>query len=838
MKKKPQNPEARRLVITLFVLLVAAGIVLAVIYGGPQSQPEDQAEIETPPTETATAQGDVATSATSTNNIAADSTAQQATAPPTGTDVNGVIDATPATTTDATPVTTTDATPATTTDATPVTTTDATPATTTDATPATTTDATPATTTDATPATTTDATPATTTDATLVSLSGLKVASSADPNATIDSLGSLDPTKATMELQFTSTGAGITSIVFSDIWQTASAHRQADEHMKEVAEGQTPTVPLPENRRYVLQRSQTFTWNNNNSVESIEVPILGSSAVEINGQRVSVFSSKIHWAQISPGVFRLEIVNEKDEPVLEITRRFVLGDQFDITLHQDLKNLTQQELDVSWIQYGPTDLDRDRARYMDRRRIRYGYELALQHDPKRLGRVVGSEILEEYSTIVGDYKDHISETPNQDFSLWPKKEAIAEGYTLSWFASTNRYFALAVHPLLSPEGKGDRGLRPEVTAINAQVQTHVSSEGVPEEVVFTALLSETVKVAGGQTVELHFGVYAGPLDRYILSDEQPYAALNMNNMILYVMSSMCACCTFQWLAIFLLDFLTFLHNYVVFDWGIAIIVLVITVRALLHPLTKRSQISMQGFSKQMGTLKPELEKLKKKFPNDKKRQQQEQMRLMQEKGINPLSMLGCLPLFLQMPIWVALYAMLYFAFDLRQQPAFFGFFQLFWDWPFLADLATPDHFFGEFKEPIELWGWVNITGINVLPLLMAVMWYIQQKYLAPPPNPSMSKEMLRQQKFMQVMIIFIFPIMLYSAPSGLTMYILTSSSIGILEGRHIRKQIETMDFSKPRKKRQGGDGKGKDPGARAYQAAMQRVKDKRRGPSPRYKKRS
>ena len=247
---------------------------------------------------------------------------------------------------------------------------------------------------------------------------------------------------------------------------------------------------------------------------------------------------------------------------------------------------------------------------------------------------------------------------------------------------------------------------------------------------------------------------------------------------------------------------------------------------------------MQRFSKQMGNLKPQLEKLKKKYPNDKKRQQQEQMRMMQEQGINPLSMLGCLPLFLQMPIWIALYAMLYFAFDLRQEPAFFGFFQLFWDWPFLADLATPDHFFGEFKEPVELFGWVNITGINLLPLLMAIMWYIQQKYLAPPPNPSMSKEMLRQQKFMQVMIIFVFPIMLYSAPSGLTLYILTSSSIGIMEGRYIRKQIEKMDLTAPVKKTQPGQGgKTRDPKARAYQAAMQRAKDKRRGPTPRYKKR-
>ena len=161
------------------------------------------------------------------------------------------------------------------------------------------------------------------------------------------------------------------------------------------------------------------------------------------------------------------------------------------------------------------------------------------------------------------------------------------------------------------------------------------------------------------------GVYAGPLKRSVLDNTEPYITLNLREMVLYQMSSMCAFCTFQWLADFLAIVLTTLDKYVVFDWGIAIIVLVLIVRTILHPITKKSQINMQRFGKVMQKLKPEIDKLKKKYPDDPKRVQKEQMQLMAKYGVNPFQMLGCLPMFLQMPIWVALYALLYFMFDIR-----------------------------------------------------------------------------------------------------------------------------------------------------------------------------
>ena len=185
--------------------------------------------------------------------------------------------------------------------------------------------------------------------------------------------------------------------------------------------------------------------------------------------------------------------------------------------------------------------------------------------------------------------------------------------------------------------------------------------------------------------------------------------------------------------------LTFLHDYVVFDWAIAIMVLVMVVRFFLHPVTKRSQISMTKVTRGMASIKPELDALQKRYPGDTKKLQAEQMRLYREKGINPVGCVGgMLPTFLQTPIWIALYAVLYFAFALRQQPAFFGVFQQFGGWEFLGDLSAADHFI-RFPAPLIKWPF-EFASINLIPILMGGLFFLQQKYMTPPPNASMTPE--------------------------------------------------------------------------------------------------
>ena len=128
----------------------------------------------------------------------------------------------------------------------------------------------------------------------------------------------------------------------------------------------------------------------------------------------------------------------------------------------------------------------------------------------------------------------------------------------------------------------------------------------------------------------------------------------------------------------------------------------------------------------MKELQPEMEKLREKYKDDQQSLNAEMMKLYREKGVNPANMLGCLPMFLQMPIWVALYAMLYYAIELRHESAFYGIFQAVsgGNWAFLADLSAPDNFIKfsgtGFSIPLFVINF-HMTGINVLPILMGVM---------------------------------------------------------------------------------------------------------------------
>lgn len=651
-------------------------------------------------------------------------------------------------------------------------------------------------------------------------------------------LGSLDPAIAKMQLRMEPRGAGIDVIAFSDIWETAKAKRQAEAYRAALDAGEQPPAPPDEALRYILQRGTTLRYGTGEAV----IPVLGASQLRLSAAGFDwsdiskvpkVQLAGVPWREIAPGQFEINILNGHDEVIATIIRRFTLGDGFEIDLEQRVTNHSGQPLRMQWVQYGPGDLRKDRGAYMDRRRVRTGRldetgQFPLSRD--------GASLMERSDAIKRVKKAVAGEAAQR--RIWPTEDSIDASESLMWIATSNRYFALAMHPAV------DGGAPSEMT-VNRQIGTVLllSNNEIAEDLdntdLLTGVYSPIHEVVAGATLNLDVGIYAGPLDRHVLNDP-PYADLALNGLILYQMSSCCAICTFQWLAHLLLGFLSLMHS-VHIDWGIAIILLVVVVRTLLHPITKKTQINMQRFGKRMSAMKPELDKLKEKYGHDNKRMQQEQMRLMQEHGISPLQALGCLPMFLQTPIWIALYAMLYFVYDLRHTPAFYGLFQDITGglWPFLSDLSAADHCLGEFDTPFRIFFW-NITGLNVLPILMGVVFFVQQKYLTPPPSPTMTADQLRQQKMMKVMMVLMMPVLLYSAPSGLTLYILTSSLIGIVESRYVRSHLKDEDLAakpKPKKKRK----KLKDAQARAYAKALEARKEKARrkarGPEKTYKKR-
>ena len=627
-------------------------------------------------------------------------------------------------------------------------------------------------------------------------------------------IGSIDPARDAFRVEFAAGSAGIERIVFSDYWNSAVDREAARRHREAVARGDASAPPLPpEEARYELRTL--------GSLQGYAVPMLGARAIEVDGSVVSLFGPV--WACTGPGAFVTEVADASGTTVLRVRRAFVDAEPdapgFDLRLEQRVENLSGRALSVRWIQYGPGDLTMDAGGMMDIRRFQFGYLYGAQRDPQRQTVIVHGAMFERADVL----KRVATGTP----ILWPQPEQREQGFELSWFGTTNRYFALAVHAPWDAKAGGAKAMS-AVTEVWGQGETSLPSA---QQVAFSELRSAVVRVEPGATTGFDLGVYAGPLDPKVLEVQEPYRSLRMDGLILYLIGGCCSFCTFSWLANLIVLTLTNLHDHVVFDWSLAIIVLVIFVRILLHPVTRYSQVQMARVTKGMAAIKPELDALQKRYASDPKRLQQEQMRLYREKGVNPAGCVGgMLPTFLQMPIWIALYAVLYFAFDLRQKPAFFGLFQSFGGWRFLADLSAPDHFI-EFSAPLFTWPF-KFAGINLIPLLMGVVFFIQQKYMAPPTTANMTPEQEQQQKMMKWMSVILFPLMLYSAPSGLTLYIMTSTCIGIVEGRRIRRQIETMDFS-PRKR----DPAKQDRLGRLYEAAMKRAQEKRSQQGRRFKER-
>ncbi len=212
--------------------------------------------------------------------------------------------------------------------------------------------------------------------------------------------------------------------------------------------------------------------------------------------------------------------------------------------------------------------------------------------------------------------------------------------------------------------------------------------------------------------------------------------------------------------------LNLIHS-VIPNYGIAIILLTAFVRVILHPLTRKSQMSMAKMQK----LQPEIAELQKQFGDDRERLAQEQMKLWRKYGVSPLS--GCGPLLLQLPVLIALFGALRAAIELRHA----GFL-------WVDDLSRPDTLL---RLPFS----VPILGdaFNLLPLFMAAAMLLNQKF-TPETGTEQGKQ---QQKIMKWLPLF-FVLILYNFPSGLCLYLTVSTSIGLVERWLITRKTEQIEL--------------------------------------------
>ncbi|MBI3834826.1 MAG: YidC/Oxa1 family insertase periplasmic-domain containing protein [Planctomycetes bacterium] len=463
---------------------------------------------------------------------------------------------------------------------------------------------------------------------------------------------------------------------------------------------------------------------------------------------------------------------------LRLTRSFVLPAQpiqssrHDFYTDIKIENLSDQPHRVLVIQTGGLGVPQSNPR-MDDRVIDYA--------------TVNSEglITPARKTVAS-----IEGSPDRSLTLYATSSATPDQY-LSWAATDNTYFTCTIAPL-GMDGKSIGKYIVSVSAIDAD-----GDSTTRDDATIRFVTAETT-IAPGNSVSFQNAVYLGDKDGNAFRKQADYAARGYYFQI----SQGFGWCTFSWLVELMIGLLNGLHR-IIPDYGVAIIILVLCVRALLHPITKKGQVNMVRMQHRMQTLQPKIEEIKRKYANDKVKMNQEMMKL----DLNPAGQLmTCIPMFIQMPIWVALYLSLSNNIDMRHQGFLFT---------WIHDLTAPDALI-PFASPVivPILGW-RIASFNLLPLLLTLFTYTQQK-LQPKPaqSPNMTEQQRQQQQTMQnmvpimsLMMLFIF----YSAPSGLTLYVMASSLFGTIEQwwirKHIREQEAAGTLHKPPDKKDG-DGLG------------------------------
>ena len=216
------------------------------------------------------------------------------------------------------------------------------------------------------------------------------------------------------------------------------------------------------------------------------------------------------------------------------------------------------------------------------------------------------------------------------------------------------------------------------------------------------------------------------------------------------------------IALAMLSLLHFFHDFLFLPYGLAIILLTVVVRACLFPISRK----IAHNQKRMKELQPKMEEIRTKYADNKEKQAEAYREFMAKNGFNPLA--GCLPMFLQLPIFLGLYRALYSSVDLRMA-------EFLW----IDNLAAPDELF-EFPFVIPLLGW---THFNLLPLVTVGLFMAQQKLFMPPPT---SPEAAMQQKMMNFMTLFM-GLIFYKVPAGLCVYFIASSLWGISERKLLEK---------------------------------------------------
>ena len=352
---------------------------------------------------------------------------------------------------------------------------------------------------------------------------------------------------------------------------------------------------------------------------------------------------------------------------------------------------------------------------------------SMPSDPAAKGKVVHYSETEPLKDFLRGSRGGFGCGGSQSAQGLPAVKNIALDGGSKWIAVKNRFFVTAL-------SGGDQE--------NDGFTTHISRDTKSASYALKSVAAEARFSSLPAKRTLSF--YAGPKKQKLLWD------LGMKDVMEFGM--------WRWLCYPLVYVLNFFHG-IVPNYGVAIIFLTVLVKFLFWPLTHKSTVGMR----KMQEIQPLMKEIQTKYKDNPQRLQQETWALYKEHKVNPMS--SCLPMLIQIPVFIALFNVLRSAVELRYAP-------FLW----IADLSEPEGLFAS---------WFPIGGgLNLLPILMAASTALQSAFT---PSSGDAKQQRMMMVFMPLMMLFMF----YSFPSALSLYWFLSNLISIAQMWWIRRTCGT-----------------------------------------------
>jgi YidC/Oxa1 family membrane protein insertase len=364
-------------------------------------------------------------------------------------------------------------------------------------------------------------------------------------------------------------------------------------------------------------------------------------------------------------------------------------------------------------------------------------------------------------------KNKVSDVDTVDL---PKKGSVVDpNVSPNWISNCNGFLGVIMDPL-SPIGQGYKTLQIDGDKVPTRLTLIDSSYHLYPAASYPGYATQ-LPLKGGVTP---FRIFAGPYDTALLKELD---ALYDDPLKTYNPDYVSALSLQGWFSFISQPFAKFLFLLmqlfyaVTRSWAVSIILLTIALRAMMYPLNNwsiRSSLKMQEIA-------PKVKAVQEKYKKDPKKAQMEVMNLYRESGINPIT--GCFPVLLQMPFLIGMFYLLKSSFPLRGAVFIPG---------WIDDLSAPDVLFS-WGQPL----WFIGNEFHLLPILMGITMFMQQRFTSKlPKDPTKLDDNQKQQKMMGNMMAVLFTVMFYNFPSGLNIYFMLSTLLGIGQQAWMMKKMK------------------------------------------------